>query len=190
MGIIVPFTGGWGGGVFDMFGLMSTLAWHPVEGRAFYLSWWALVSWYEWPLFAEIEQGIHNQSLWMEGSSWGPLVLWAHQLSSHCFGLLFPVARNGVERQARVWLSLEYKVMSGEMEDGFSGSWQPSLSSWVPGECLGQFHWARSLHGPCWVCVTSAGYVQKWRSSIHFITLTWFQICITHMEWASEFFHD
>lgn len=34
-----------------------------------------------------------------------------------------------MERQARVWLSLECKVMSGEMEDGFSGSQQPSVCS-------------------------------------------------------------
>lgn len=58
---------------------------------------------------------------------------------SNCSVLLLTVARVGVERQARVWLSLEGRVISGEMEGGFSGSQQPSVHSWVPGECLGQF---------------------------------------------------
>lgn len=132
---------------------MSIPAWHPVEKRAFGLGWRALVpSWCGWPVFAEIDQAIHSQSLWVDARG-DPF----HWISSNCFGLLLTMARDGVERQARVWLSLESKVTSGEMEGGFPGSWQPSVYFWLPGECLGQFHWAGALCGPCWVCITSRG---------------------------------
>lgn len=126
MEIIVPFTGGGGREVLDVFGLRSIPVWHPVEGEpsvglmspGLLMVWTVFVCW-NW--------AGHTQPVPVCGGSWGTLVLWAHWFSSHCFALLFPVARDDVERQARVWLSSESKAVSGEMEAGFSGSRQPCL---------------------------------------------------------------
>lgn len=196
MGVIVPFTGGEGREVFDwcfwfnvhtckaacwggllVFGLMSA---------GLLKVWMALACW---------ELTGHTQPVLVGRRSWGPLALWTRQFSSDCFDysqdwcrktsqcLVIPGVQDNVrrDRSGVPWaLAVFY------------------LFIWVPGEYLAvSLSWTllsvcfrASLCRPCCVCVTSRGNIEKWANSFHSITLTWFQVSITHMEWTSEFFHD
>lgn len=148
MGVVVPFSGGEGREVFDWrFRLKSTPVYILLRETP---SVWVVEHWssrgFNGPCLLKLFR-VPRASC-PDGCSWGLRGLWAHEFSSDCFGLVLTTARDGVERQARVWLVLECKVMSGETEDGFPGCWPLS-------EYLGQSPWTPSMYDPCWVYAAS-----------------------------------
>lgn len=154
MGVIVPLTGGQS--LIDIFSLMAIPEWHPVEGSAFSLGWWALVSsWFEWPLFAEIEQGTHSRSLRV-GAPGDPL---SCEFTNHLTWWFWFAVDHSQEwcRKTNQGLILG---MQGVQRDGRRALWVPPafcVFIGVPGKYVGQCHWAGPLRGPCWVGVTLGG---------------------------------
>lgn len=195
MGVIVPFSGGEGREVFDWRFRLKSI---PVcillreTPSVCVVEHWSPCG-FNGPCLLQLY--IAHRASCLCGRSWGPFGLWAHQFSSDCFGLVLTTARDGVERQARIWLVLECKVMPGETEDGFPRCWEPSeylgQSPWAPCMALAECMLLQGILMQTWLCVHYIkGKCSAMNSSIHFITLIWFRFSITHKEWTSEFSHD
>lgn len=153
MGVILPFTGG--RSLIDIFSLMAIPEWHPVEGSAFCLGWWALVSsLFEWPCLLKLNR-VYTAGLcgWeLKGTPClvsSPILTWV---------LWFAVDHSQEWcRKTNQGLILG---MQGVQRDGRRVLWVPPafcVFIGVPGEYLGQCHWAEPLCGPCWIGVTSGG---------------------------------